>query len=238
MTITRRDLVAGAGLGLALLPGRALAAFPERAIHMIVPFAAGGNADIVGRVAGQLISEKLGKPVVVENRAGAGGSIGAQMVAHAAPDGYTLLVASNGPMTVNPFVQAHLGYDPLKDFAAVALTSYVPHVLIMSNKVEAKTVADLIALSKKAPITIATSGIGSASHMTLERLKSATGAAITHVPYRGGGSLLPDVIGGSVNGALTELSTALPLHKAGQAHILAIAAGEARHGCSEGRNRR
>jgi tripartite-type tricarboxylate transporter receptor subunit TctC len=120
-------------------------------------------------------------------------------------------------------VQAHLGYDPLKDFAAVALTSYVPHVLILSNKMEAKTIADFIALSKKAAITIATSGIGSASHMTLERLKSATGAAITHVPYRGGGALLPDVISGSVNGALTELSTALPLHKAGQAHILAIA---------------
>jgi len=228
MTITRRDLVAGAGagFGLALVPGRALAAYPERPIQLIVPFAAGGNADIVGRITGQLISEKLKQPVVVQNRAGAGGSIGAQMVAHAAPDGYTLLVASNGPMTVNPFVQAHLGYDPLKDFAAVALTSYVPHVLIMSNKVEAKTVADLIALSKKAPITIATSGIGSASHMTLERLKSATGAAITHVPYRGGGSLLPDVIGGSVNGALTELSTALPLHKAGQARILAIAAAK------------
>ena len=126
-------------------------------------------------------------------------------------DGYTLLVASNGPMTVNPFVQAHLGYDPLKDFAAVALTSYVPHALIVSNNLQAKSVADFIALSKRAPITIATSGVGSATHMTLERLKAATGAAITHVPYRGGGALLPDVISGSVNGALTEFSTA-PSH--------------------------
>jgi tripartite-type tricarboxylate transporter receptor subunit TctC len=225
MTISRRSVVGlgAAGLGLALLPRRAFAAFPERPIQLIVPFAAGGNADIVGRITGQIITEQLKQPVVVQDRAGAGGSIGAQMVARAEPDGYTLLVASNGPMTINPFVQAHLGYDPLKDFAAVALTSYVPHVLILSNRVEAKTVADFIALSKRAPITIATSGIGSASHMTLERLKSATGAAITHVPYRGGGALLPDVISGSVNGALTELSTALPMHKAGQAHILAIA---------------
>jgi tripartite-type tricarboxylate transporter receptor subunit TctC len=226
MRITRRRLVAGAGtgLGLALLPRGALAAFPERPIHLIVPFAAGGNADIVGRVIGQVITERLKQPVVVENRAGAGGGIGAQYVAHAAPDGYTLLVASNGPMTVNPFVQAHLGYDPLKDLAAVALTSYVPHVLILSNSVGAKTVADFTAQSKKTPMTVATSGVGSATHMTLERLKAATGANITHVPYRGGGSLLPDLMSGSVQGALTEFSTALPLHKSGQAHILAIAA--------------
>src|SRR5262249_23665656 len=173
--------------------------------------------------AGQLITDKLKQPVVVENRAGAGGSLGADLVARATPDGYMLLVASNGPMTVNPFVQAHLAYDPLKDFAAVALTSYVPHALLLSNKVEAKTVADFIALSKKASVTIATSGVGSATHMTLERLKAATGADITHVPYRGGGALLPDVISGSVQGALTEFSTALPLHKGGQARIIAIA---------------
>jgi tripartite-type tricarboxylate transporter receptor subunit TctC len=229
MTISRRRVsvgLAAAGLGAALLPRRAFAAFPERPIHMIVPFAAGGNADIVGRLAGQMITAQLKQPVVVENRAGAGGGIGAQYVAHAAGDGYTLLVASNGPMTINPFVQAHLGYDPLTDFAAVALTSYVPHVLLVSNQLGAKNVADFIALSKKAPITIATSGIGSASHMTLERLKAATGAAITHVPYRGGGALLPDVISGSVNGALTEFSTALPLHKAGQARIIGIAAAQ------------
>jgi tripartite-type tricarboxylate transporter receptor subunit TctC len=127
-------------------------------------------------------------------------------------------------MTVNPFVQAHLGYDPLKDLAAVALTSYVPHVLILSNSVGAKTVADFTAQSKKTPMTVATSGVGSATHMTLERLKAATGANITHVPYRGGGSLLPDLMSGSVQGAITEFSTALPLHKSGQAHILAIAA--------------
>jgi tripartite-type tricarboxylate transporter receptor subunit TctC len=230
MILTRRAVSAGlcagvgAGLGLTLLPRGALAAFPERPIQLIVPFAAGGNADIVGRITGQIITEQLKQPVVVQDRAGAGGSIGAQMVTRAEPDGYTLLVASNGPMTINPLVQAHLGYDPLKDLAPIALTSYVPHALLLSNKITAKTVADFVAQSKKAAVTIATSGIGSATHMTLERLKAATGANLTHVPYRGGGSLLPDVISGSVDGALTEFSTALPLHKAGQAHILAIAA--------------
>jgi len=226
MTITRRTLLASlaAAPATALMARTAFAAYPDRAIHLIVPFAAGGNADIVGRIVGDVISKALKQPVVVENRAGAGGSIGAEQVARATPDGYTLLVGSNGPLTVNPFVQAHLNYDPLKDFAAVTLTSYVPHAIILSNKIQAKTVADLVAQSKKTPITIATSGVGSATHMTLERFKAATGAVITHVPYRGGGALLPDVISGSVDGAMTEFSTALPLHKAGQAHILAIAA--------------
>ena len=228
MTVTRRTLLASlaAAPATALMTRAAFAAYPERAIHLIVPFAAGGNADIVGRIVGDVISKAVKQPVVVENRAGAGGSLGAGVVAHAAPDGYTLLVGSNGPLTVNPFVQANLGYDPLKDFAAVALTSYVPHAIILSNKVEAKNVAELVARSKTAPITIATSGVGSATHMTLERFKHATGVDITHVPYRGGGALLPDVIGGSVDGAMTEFSTALPLHKSGQAHIVAIASAQ------------
>jgi tripartite-type tricarboxylate transporter receptor subunit TctC len=162
--------------------------------------------------------------LVVDNRGGAGGSIGAEAVARSAPDGYTLLVGSNGPLTVNPFVQAKLGYDPLKDFAPVALTSYVPHVIILNNKVEAKNIAELIALSKKAQISIATSGVGSATHMTLERFKAATGANVVHVPYRSGGALMPDLIGGSIQAAMTEFSTALPLHKGGQARIIAISA--------------
>jgi tripartite-type tricarboxylate transporter receptor subunit TctC len=224
--LSRRTLLGGLAAAPALFSSTRLfaASYPERPIHLIVPFAAGGNADIVGRIAGDQIGKNLNGTVVVENRGGAGGAIGAEYVARAAPDGYTLLVGSNGPLTVNPFVQAKLGYDPLKDFAAVGLTSYVPHALIVSNKVEAKTFADILALSKKTPVTVATSGLGSATYMTFERLKAATGGNFTHVPYRGGGALMPDVIGGSVNSAMTELSTALALHKGGQAHIVAIAA--------------
>jgi tripartite-type tricarboxylate transporter receptor subunit TctC len=214
--ISRRTLIATLGLGTAvtLLPRSAFAAFPDHPIRLFVPFAAGGNADIVGRIVGERISNALGQPVVIENRGGAGGSIGAEAVARSAPDGYTLLVGSNGPLTVNPFVQAKLGYDPLKDFAPVALTSYVPHVIILNNKVEAKTVPELIALSKKQQISIATSGVGSATHMTLERFKALTGANVVHIPYRSGGALMPD------------FSTALPLHKGGQAHIVAVAAAQ------------
>ena len=225
MTISRRALIASAAFGTAvgLLPRTAFAAFPDRPIRLIVPFAAGGNADIVGRLVGERISAALGQPVIVDNRGGAGGSIGAETVARATPDGYTLLVGSNGPLTVNPFVQAKLGYDPLKDFAPVALTSYAPHALILATKVPAKTLPELVALSKKEQISIATSGVGSATHMTLERFKAASGANIVHVPYRSGGALMPDLIGGSIQAAMTEFSTALPLHKGGQAHIVAVA---------------
>jgi tripartite-type tricarboxylate transporter receptor subunit TctC len=120
-------------------------------------------------------------------------------------------------------MHTNLGYDPQKDFAAVALTSYVPHALILTNKIEAKNVPEFVAASKKTPMTIGTSGVGSASHMTLERFKAATGANITHVPYRGGGALMPDLMAGTISGAMTEFSTALQLHKGGKAHIVGVA---------------
>ena len=226
MILNRRRFAAllGALPAAALLPRAALAAYPDRPIHLIVPFAPGGNADIVGRITGEQISKALGQPVVVDNRGGAGGSIGAEAAARATPDGYTLLVASNGPLTVNPFVQAKLGYDPLKDFAPVALTSYVPHAIILNADVAAKTIPELIALSKAQNVSIATSGVGSATHMTLERFIAATGAKLAHIPYRSGGQLMPDLLGGAVQAAMTEFSTALPLHKGGKARIMGIAA--------------
>lgn len=226
MAVTRRTIIAtlAAMPATALLPRGAFAAYPERPIRLIVPFAAGGNADIVGRLIGDILNKAVGQPVIVENRGGAGGSLGAEMVARADADGYTLLVGSNGPLTVNPFVQPKISYDSLKDFAPVALTSYVPHAIIVNNNVKAKTVAELIALSKANGFNIATSGVGSATHMTLERFKAATGANITHVPYKSGGALLPDVLSGAIEGAMTEFSTALPQHKGGQARIVGIAA--------------
>src|ERR1700741_1600774 len=129
MSVPRRMFITALGAApiLPLLGRRVFAAYPDRPIHLIVPFAAGGNADIVGRITGDLISKAMGRPVVDENRGGSGGSIGAEFVAHATADGYTLLVGSNGPLTVDPLLHANLGYDPLKDFAAVAVTSHVPH---------------------------------------------------------------------------------------------------------------
>ena len=169
------------------------------------------------------MASSLGQSMVVENRAGAGGSLGAGVVAAAAPDGYTLLIGSNGPLTVNPFMQAKLSYDPLKDFTAVGLANLAPHAIVVNPAVPAKTVAELVELSKKQPINIATSGTGSAGHMTLVRFMTATGAKLTHVPYKGGSTPVPDTLAGVVEGLMTEMSTALPHHKAGKLRILAVA---------------
>ena len=225
MTPSRRTLLAT----LAATPfapfvvRSAFAAYPDRPIRLVVPFAAGGNADLVGRLLSEGMSPLLGQSLVVENRAGAGGSLGAAQVAASAPDGYSLLIGSNGPLTVNPFMQAKLSYDPLKDFAAIGLANLAPHAIAVNPAVPAKTVAELVALSKKEPVTIATSGTGSAGHMTLVRFMTATGASLTHVPYKGGSTPVPDTLAGTVNGLMTEMSTALPHHKAGKLRILAVA---------------
>lgn len=226
MPVPRRTFVSAiAALAIAVLSSHVAWSqnYPDHPVRLIVPFAAGGNADLNGRVVGDVLHRALGQPVVVENRAGAGGGTGAEAVARAAPDGYTLLIGSNGPLTINPFVNPNLSYNPLNDLTAVAMISYVPHVLIVTNKLGLNSIADLVALSKSRPMTLATSGFGSATHMTIERFKQATGASITHVPYKSGGSLLPDVITGNIDGAMTELSTSLELHKGGQARIIALA---------------
>jgi tripartite-type tricarboxylate transporter receptor subunit TctC len=222
MKISRRTLLIALGL-TPVMSRLARAAYPDRTIRIVVPFGAGGNADIVARIVGERLSSALGQSVVIDNRPGAGGSTGAEAVARSDPDGYTLLAGSNGPLTVNPFVQAKLGYDPFKDFAPIALTSYVPHVLIVNPQVKAQTVPELVALSQQTQINIGTSGVGSATHLTLERFNAQTGARLVHVPYRGGGALMPDLIGGNIQAAMTEFSTALPLHRNGQARIVAIA---------------
>ena len=228
MKTSRRTALKTLGTLAALaLPGtRAFAAYPERPVKLIVPFAPGGNADIVGRLVAEGMAQALGQPVIVENRAGAGGGVGAAEVARAAPDGYTLLSGSNGPLTVNPFVQAKLSYDPLKDFLPIGLTSLAPHALIVNAAVPAKTVQEIVALSKKQQIGVGTSGIGSATHLTLERFNAQTGAKLLHVPYKGGGALLPDLVAGTIQGAMTEFSSALPHHRSGKARFIAIASAQ------------
>jgi len=226
--LTRRTLLATiAAAPFATLASRsALAAYPDKPIRLIVPFAAGGNADFVGRLVGESMGRTLGHPIVVENRAGAGGSLGADMAAKAAADGYTLLLGSNGPLTVNPFVQAKLPYDPLKDFAPVGLANLAPHCLAVNGDVKAKDIAEFIALTKSTPASIGTSGVGSASHMTLARFGAATGANITHVPYRGGGNIVPDLLAGTITGTVTELSTVLPQVSGGKVRVLGVAWNE------------
>ncbi len=206
-----------------MLSRPAFAAYPDKPIRLIVPFAAGGNADLVARIVAEGMSPSLGQPIIVETRAGAGGSLGAAAVAVAPADGYTLLTGSNGPLTVNPFVQAKLNYDPLKDFVAVGLANLAPHSIVLHNSVHVKNVAELIALSKQKQITLGTSGVGSASHLTLARFNAQTGANLVHVPYRGGGRANPRrARGHRVRGDDRSLDAART-SQPGKVRILAVA---------------
>ena len=228
---TRRLLLAGGAAVLAcpaLSPALspALASFPERPVRLVVPYAAGGNADVVARLLAPGMQQRLGQPVVVENRVGGGGTLGADLVAHGRADGYSLLVGSNGPLSVNPVLQS-LPYDALRDFTPVAMASRVPLTLTVGRAVPATTLAEFVALAKARPggLNVGSTGVGSGTHLTLARLAHATGAPLVHVPFRGGGALGADLIGGTVDGVVVELNTALGLAQGGQARILAVAAG-------------
>lgn len=227
MTSRRQVLAAGA---VILASGRAAAqaAWPDRPVRVIVPFAAGGNADTIARLLQPRLQEKLGQPVVVENRPGAGGGVGAAAVAQARPDGYTLLIGSNGPLSVNPVVQAHLPYDAAKDFAPVGMAMQVPHCLVVQPNAPYRTVSDVVEASKRTPdgFGIGTAGVASATHLSLEAFKARTGANLLHVPYRGGGAAIPDFIAGNLPMLFTEFSTALPLHNDNKARIVAVASAE------------
>ncbi|MBV1797285.1 tripartite tricarboxylate transporter substrate binding protein [Siccirubricoccus sp. G192] len=186
----------------------------------------GGNSDTVARVLAPRMAEVLGQPLVVENRAGAGGSVGATQLARARPDGYNLLLGSNGPMTVNPNVQANLAYDPLRDFTPIGLAVRTPLTITVHRSLPPRSVAELIAYAKARPgqVGIGSSGVASISHLALEVFNAMTGAGLLHVPYGSGGALTPDLVAGTVGGAFTEISTALPLHRDGAVRILGLSA--------------
>ncbi len=224
MPVSRRGLLAG--LALLSPAARAQAPWrPDRPVRVIVPFAAGGNTDVVIRTVIQPMGERMGRPIVVENRAGGAGSLGAELAARAAPDGTTLLAGSGGSMTAAPVLQARLPYDPLTDFAPIGLVARVPIVLVLGPKLDVASWDALLARAKARPgtIDVASPAVGSTAHFALELLNHATGANLTHVPYRGGGSLVADLIAGTFDASLLELSTALPLAREGKVRILATA---------------
>jgi tripartite-type tricarboxylate transporter receptor subunit TctC len=170
------------------------------------------------------MGQTLGQTLIVENRAGAGGGVGAEAVARSAPDGYTLLIGTNGPLTVNPVLQSKLRYDVFKDFAPVALAGLVPHALVVTPALPARSLPELLALARQKPVSVATGGIGSATHLTLERLNAQAGIKLQHIPYRGGNSPVSDLVGGTLDAAVMEFSSALSLHQSGKARVLAMAA--------------
>jgi tripartite-type tricarboxylate transporter receptor subunit TctC len=211
---------------LAVSSGSTLAqSYPVRPIRVIVPFPPGGAADGVARIVAAPLSERLGKSVVIDNRPGGGATIGADVVAKSAPDGYTLLYGTPGPQIINPYLMKKLPYDHVRDFAPITRLGVVPSILVVPSRVPAKSVKELIALAKAQPgkINFASSGIGASSHLAGELFKTQAGIDIVHVPYKGSGPALQDLLGGNVQMAIDSLSVYLPHIKAGTVRALAIA---------------
>ena len=202
----------------------ALAEYPEQNVTIIVPFPAGGASDIAGRVTGNKLSERLGKSVLIENRAGANGSLGATAMKAAKPDGYTLLIGSIGVYAINPALYKKLGYDPLKDFDLLSLLVRTPNVLVANPKFPVKDVKELIAHLKANPgkVTFASSGIGSSDHLTAALFWQKTGTTGIHVPYKGGGPAINDLIGGHADVSFQNLGAVAQQIKGGQLKALAI----------------
>jgi len=214
-------IVAGAAAGLA---GAALAqgTYPDKPVRLIVGFTPGSATDITARVVAQRLSEMWSVPVTVENVPGAGGTVGVDRAAKAAPDGYTLAYAANGAMTIAPALQGKLSYDPVNDLVPISLLLTMPSILAVNNDVPVKTFQDLIALAKAQPgkLSYATPGVGTPQHIAGELLKIQAGVDIIHVPYRG--AVFTDVIGGRVTMALQNAGSILTVVREGKLHALAV----------------
>ena len=225
---SRRDAaLALGGLGLsACLPGAAFAAdvWPSRAITYVVPFTPGGSTDIIGRVLAQKLGDVLGHPVVVDNRPGAAGAIGASFVAKAKPDGYTLFGGTISTHAINASLYKNLPYDPVKDFEPVTLVATLPNVLIVDPKLGVNSVAELIALLKKDPNkrNFASSGAGTSTHLAGEMFAELIGVPLTHIPYKGTPPAMMDVSAGLVTFMFDQMTAAVSLADAGKLKLLAV----------------
>ena len=216
----------GAFLVAALVlisPAARAQTYPSRQITLIIPFAVGGSNDMVGRAIGKKLTEAWGQPVIVENRPGAGGMIGAGAVAAAPPDGYTLLLVSS-TFTINPAIRKTMPFDTIKDFTPVAFIARSPLLVTASNKLPVKSAKELLALARSKPgqITYASSGPGSINQISTELIALSAGAQLMHVPYKGGAPALNDLLGGHVDIYVSSLPQVLPLAQNGQARALAV----------------
>jgi tripartite-type tricarboxylate transporter receptor subunit TctC len=221
----RAFLAALVGLTELLQAGGALAqSYPTKPIRMIVPFPAGGGSDTMGRILGQKLGERLGQQIVVENRPGAGGSIGADLAAKAPPDGYTILLGSTSELVQYPNVNPKIAYNPLRDFAPVAMVGTVPLVLIVHPSLPANNVKELIGLAKARPgaINFGSAGNGSTTHLAVELFILVTGAKMTHVPYKGSPQAVTDLAAGNVQLGIPTMPAALSFIHAGRVRALAV----------------
>ena len=228
MLTLRRTLVAAALLAAAGVSGTAFAAGKDwplaKPITLIVPFSAGGNVDFQARLIGQKLGERLGQAVVVDNVAGAGGVLGVNKAIAAKPDGYTLVMGFDGPVSVAELVNASVKYNAEKDLAPIGLVSVAPVVLMARPGLPAKTMQELIDLAKKEPgkITYATSGVGTVLHLAMEMVQERAGVKMVHVPYRGGAQITNDVMGGQVDTGYLVTTSATPLVNQGKLEALGV----------------
>ena len=214
-----------AGLVLALIAGAVVAQpWPSKPIKWVVPFAPGGTTDILARTIGEKLSVTLGQPIIVENKPGAGGGVGAEQVAKSPPDGYTIMGGTISTHAINASLYKSLPYDPVRDFAPITLIVRVPNMLVVNPDVPAKDVRELIALLKANPgkYSFASSGNGTSQHLSGELFKVMTGVEMQHVPYRGSPPALADVVGGQVTMTFDNITTAWPLVKGGKLRALAV----------------
>jgi tripartite-type tricarboxylate transporter receptor subunit TctC len=198
--------------------------YPAKPVRIIVPFAPAGSTDITARIVAQKLTDAWRQQVIVDNRAGAGGNIGAEAVARSAPDGYTLLLATTGVMAINHRLYRNLSYDALRDFAPVTQIGALPLILIIHPSLPAKSVKDLVAMGKAKPgaLSYASSGVGSATHMTSELFRMMAGVDIVHIPYKGSGQAMVDLISGQVGLAFDQITSSLPHVESGKLRALAV----------------
>ena len=218
----RRSLVLAAALLAAALPALAQT-WPAKTVKIIVPFPAGGPTDVLTRFLADKLGGQLGQPVIVENKPGAGGSIGADIVAKSSADGYTLVMATASTHSIGPYL-GKLPYDPVKDFTPIVWVGNATNLMVVSNQVPANSVRELIELARKDPgkLNYATSGVGTISHLTSELFASMAGVKLTHVPYKGTQQSIPDLMSGQVSILFDNIMTAQPNVKAGKVKALAI----------------
>ena len=221
--------VLGGLAAVAATAASAQGAYPNRPVRVIVPFAAGGTTDIFARFAADKLSQSLGQQFIVENRGGAGGNIGTDAVAKAAPDGYTLVMGTVGTHAINASLYAKMPFDPLTDFEAVAFAAGVPNLMVVNpNNVKAKTVKDFIAEAKASSkkFTMASSGNGTSIHLSGELFKQLTGVEMPHVPYRGSGPAINDLVGGQVDVMFDNLPSCIEQARAGNLRAIAVTSAQ------------
>ncbi len=198
--------------------------YPARPVRLIVPFATGGSVDISSRILAGPLTEILGQQIVVDNRAGASGSIGANMVAKAAPDGYTLLAGSSGSVTANRAIYSRLPYDSLRDFAPISMINVTPMVVVTYPGLPVTSIRDLVELARSQPgkITVGSAGIGSSNHLALELFQSMAGVKLLHVPYKGTGAVYTDLIGGQVQAMFDQIASSIGHIQGGKLRALGV----------------